>query len=380
MAFVPMAVYFWYRAMTEPRIAYWKMLLPAGYFLLALYTYAPARLFVPVFAGILWLVSMDRNRLSLERRNRFIVQSVLFWGLMIVGAIPLAYHIGWESAESGARLSRITIFDGRPLPAVMLEWVKNYVLHLSPGFLFFQGDENLRHNPAVFGQVHWYLFPLLLAGVVRAVVVRDFISRILLVWFLCFPIAAACTRESIPHALRSVFAVPVIQIVSVYGMMGLAEWIQAYRDRFSASFIPACYRLWLAALVLCAGLFLFDLFVRYPVYSAAQWEYGYKEAVTWWQEEHQPPEETVVSGIAEYPHIFFLFYTEYSPQAWMETQQIDQITFVPTGHALDPFLERKSTRTFYLARPFELSSIQPDKVIRLPDGDAVWKWIVTGGK
>ncbi|MBD3267161.1 phospholipid carrier-dependent glycosyltransferase, partial [bacterium] len=372
MAWIPLGMVFFYLAVTREKKNWIYLIGSVFFFLLALYTYAPARLVIPVLLVCVWGVSLFADRPHGIRGARLWKMAGVFWGLFLLGCIPLAQHILFESAQSTSRLSQITIWGDQPILPAMLEFIKNYALHVSPGFLFFHGDGNLRHSTAVFGQVHWYVFPLLLAGMIRCVRRREWIDRLLLVWLFCFPLAAACTRESIPHALRSVFAVPILQILSVYGMMEWEDWIKKSPNRFSPTFIIMGKRLWILSLVICAGLYFFDYYVRYPVYSAVHWEYGYREAITWWRDRVEEDNQTVVSGIAEYPYIFFLYYDRYSPQAWIENQEIAGVTFIPTGQPVQRFFERGEQTTFYLLRPHELPGFRADKAILLPSGDAIW--------
>ncbi len=398
---IPLGVYCFVKGMRaeNPKPRY--IIVSAIFFLAALYTYAPARLFVPVFIFLLWLVVRWTHRYasvewaqaqvgwaqersdSPPSENYFDVKIFLiFWGIFIIGSIPLAYHLLFEQAESAARLSKISIFDDRPLIFIAKDFFINYLLHLSPDFLFTRGDENLRHHTSVFGQVHWYLFPLLLLGLWKAIRERTFEARILLIWFFSFPLAAACTQESIPHALRSVFAVPVIQLVSVYGLFEFTSMRSGFERVLSKELIRAFKVLWLVILVLFPALYLYDLYARYPKRDevAFAWEYGYREAIGWWKEHREGVDQTVVSGMAEYPYTFFLFYDRYPPQKWIETGRIDGVTFVPTGHPINSYLQKTGAKSLYLARPDEVSFVQPEKVIYTPGGIAIWKWIEWGGE
>lgn len=377
---IPLGLFFFLRQKERPVPGPGHAALSALFFLLALYTYAPAQLFVPVLVVLIWLVSLGREALSPAFRGSCIRSLLCFFGILALGALPMLYHILYQPVESGARFTSISIFDGQPLASVALEWLRNYFLHFSPGFLFIHGDDNLRHNTAVFGQLHWYLLPLLVAGLFRILTRRARADRVLLAWLLCFPIAAACTRESIPHALRSIFAVPVFHIIAAYGLVSLGEWKERLEKWTSRDLVKACRFLWFAALFLCPAIYLYDLYVRYPIYSAVAWEYGYRDAVGWWREHRREAEKAVVSGLAEYPYIFFLFYDAYPPEKWIQEQRIDGVEFVPTGAPIQPYVQKTEHRVLYLLRAPELPSVQPEKVIHTPGGEIIWKWSAWGRK
>lgn len=368
---VPLAVYFLAR---NEKGSVFDSILSAIFFLLALYTYATARLVAPVLAIFLSiaLISTSKNRKGL------VLPLFFFFAVFFIGSLPMVFHLIGQPDASSSRLNDISIFDGQTIHLLIWEFFCNYALHLSPSFLFINGDANLRHNTLVFGQVHWYLAPLLISGTIQAFKRRSRIDVILLVWFFCFPIASACTRESIPHALRSVYAVPVIQLMSVNGLLALNEWRAYFQTKITPKLIHALIVIWFVVFVTFPAIYIYDLFVRYPVYSAQDWEYGYRDAVNWWEENWLPQKRTVISGIAQNPDIFFLFYTRFIPQRYFPDEKIDRAEFLPLGKTADSVFTFKGEPTMYLVRPFELPSIQPEKVIFMPNGGPIWKWVKGG--
>ena len=377
--FVPLGVLFFARNVEKQFASLRDVFLSALCFLAALYTYEPAQLFVPVFVSLLWLVSGSRESFAVERRFYYVRSLVLFFLLFAIGSIPLGHHLLFEPAQSAARFNRISIFDGRPFPAIAGEWFRNYLLHLSPGFLFVHGDANPRHH-LFLGQENLCLAPLVLIGLLRAFTRRSLTDRILLVWFFCFPIAAACTRENIPHALRSIFAVPIIPLSAACGLAALLDW----KSRLESLTSPATLRILagggVCVWVLSVWLYVYYLFGIYPAVTPMMWEYGYRQAISWWQQQRQPNDRLIVSGVAEYPYIFFLFYDRYPPELWQRDNRIEGITFIPYGQSIEPYFKNEDQRTFYLVRPFELPNLQPEKVILTPRREAVWKWIVSGNE
>lgn len=377
---IPLGVFFFARQRDRSFPSIGHALLSAMCFIAALYTYEPAQMYVPVFVVLIWLVSLPRKSQGHESWKAFFFSAMAFFVLFAVGCLPLARHLLVDPVESGARLSRITINQGQPFLALLGEWFKNYALHFSPGFLFIHGDENLRHSAALFGQLHLYLLPPLVIGIARALRGRTRVDRILLIWLFCFPIAAAYTRERVPHALRSVFAVPVFQVMAVYGVVSWNEWRTRLEERLSTHTVKTLARIWLAALAILPGLYLYNLYFRYPVYSAIEWEYGYRQAVDWWKANRQRADSALVSGQAEYPYVFFLFYDRYPPEKWIREQRIEGVEFVPTGQSTQSARDAGEGRVLYLLRQEEMVMAQPEIAIQLPTGEVIWKWIAWGKK
>lgn len=379
---VPLGVLFFVWGYRSARASLWTVA-SAMMFLLSLYTYAPARLFVPLLVLGLVLIHLPLRGSLVEWNRNWILNTGGFVLVLVIGCIPMANHVFFETEASTSRLQNITIFDGQPMAGVLGEWCSNYWQHISPGFLFVYGDENLRHSVGGFGQLHWYIAPLLLVGLIEAFRRRSREDLILLLWFFLFPVAAACTRESIPHGLRSVFAVPVIHLLAARGLPGLAEWYPWLKTRVPLNVLQGIRMLWLAVAVAGVLLFVITLFWVYPVQSAIHWEYGYRDSIAWWQENRGDDSQTVVSGIAEYPYIFFLFYDNVQPRRWIDEQQIDGVRFLPTGQPAGPHYVTGGPPVLYMVRPNELQNITAEALVYLPSTDprrmqAIWKWVRGG--
>ncbi|MEW6234469.1 MAG: phospholipid carrier-dependent glycosyltransferase [Candidatus Omnitrophota bacterium] len=375
---IPLGVYFLMLGREDgvPRVR--DSLLSAFCLLAALYTYEPAQLFIPVFSFFAWASLLSRQMFVRDRRAAFLWAMGAFWLLFAAGSIPLLHHLLYQPDESAARFSRIGIFDGQPFYSAMMEFLRNYAAHLSPSFLFWSGDANLRHHSRMFGQIHLYLIPLIFIGLPQALRQRNAKDRILLAWLLCFPLAAACTRESIPHALRSVFAVPILQLLAANGLHALQENLPWLIAKLGETRVHFWRRAGIAVMAVCVSLHLADFFFRYPRYSAEYWEYGYRNVVDWWKTHHSEADGTVVTGLAEYPYIFFLFYNEYPPDRWIAEQRVEGVTFLPLGESADAHLQEREGRFLYLVRPMELNQIQPEKVVLDPYKTAHWKWTAWG--
>jgi hypothetical protein len=144
--------------------------------------------------------------------------------------------------------------------------------HFSPQFLFLSGDHLDRHGVRGFGAMLHVELLFLAVGIYTALKRRSTADRFLLGWFLLYPLSAALTNEGVPHALRTLHAVPCPQILSAMGVVAALDWA---RRRWGAMAKWA-----VAALVAADALaFAVVLFVYYPHYSAPAFEYGVREAL-----------------------------------------------------------------------------------------------------
>jgi 4-amino-4-deoxy-L-arabinose transferase-like glycosyltransferase len=343
-------------------------------FALALYTYEPAQLFVPLLVfSLVGLAIWHRQVLGTKR---WLLLPVLLFCLL---AIPMIWHVLTEPEESARRFRAISVFAaGRGWGTIWL-LLRNYLAHLSPVFLFLGGDANPRHSTGFPGQTHLYLAPLLAAGLWRCVRRPGYREHVLLTWFLLFPVPAACTSEGIPHALRSIFGLPVLQLISILGTKELRDILLPQWKRAGIRLLSneqLLVTLWLVCSVVLLFVFLINCFWLYPNRSAAYWEYGYREAAGWWLDHRREFPRAIVSGLAEYPEVFFLFYGNVDPETWIETQKVPGVEFLETGRTMRDRYRASEKGLAYLVRPGELPRVVPQYVVYTHGtSDPIWLWV-----
>lgn len=194
--------------------------------------------------------------------------------------------------------------------------ISNYLSHFNPLWLYMHGDEVKRHHAPGFGLMYLATLPLLLLGIYYLLSKHFSVAWPLFVWFLVAPLASALTFEA-PHSLRSLVFLPTWHIFEAAGVLFLIQMIK---------------RRWLINGVL--ALFAFLLLINFVYYfhqyfthtntdHQKDWQYGYKEAI-----EAIPAGENQVifSKNFEQPYIFYLFYTKYDPQKYLNTNGSSRIT------------------------------------------------------
>lgn len=220
----------------------------AGGLLLALacYAYPPTRvqmaLILPAFAIWFWFWRP-------EFRKSLVLSALVF----AVSVIPLVGRLLTPEFQARAAVLSITSEDYlRPLGGfswntVLRLFAENLALNLSPSYLFWKGDANLRHAAGFWGQ--WS--PLEIAALVLAAVLgvsrRGLGSRETLgLWVLCLwaylagVVPAALTWESNPHALRSLGAAPFLSLMAGVVLAKAKErwsWVPPFVLAGSAAFI-----------------------------------------------------------------------------------------------------------------------------------------------
>ncbi|HKZ34420.1 MAG TPA: hypothetical protein VJ179_00935, partial [Patescibacteria group bacterium] len=277
-------------------------------FVVSIYTYNGFLLFLPLasiaFAAFFVFVRKIQVRV-------FLVFFLTFWIL----SLPLL--IQSIQARGGPRFAHVAIVKRvvwekeadlyppllqRREIIVPILFLKNYLSHFSPQFLFTTGDSNPRHGTGSFGVLYLWEGVFALIGLLTLSKKRELLL-LFVPWILLFPVAASLTKES-PHALRSIMLLPIPQILAAWGIQSVEKLISWKKV---ASILLG---------ILIGGtflLFLYEYFVNYPVSSSRHWQYGYKDIVSTYVKKKESVDTMIVTTEYAQPYIFFLFYLQYNP-------------------------------------------------------------------
>lgn len=343
---------------------------------LALYTYAPAKVLVPLF--VVAMAAIYRREFFARSAERRWPCCYPYFGTLLLLSLPMVWFTLFEAERSGLRYDRISIFSQATSPAeLVLLFFQGYLSHFSPSFLLRTGDANLRHSVPGVGQLLWPEAIAALLGLYFVLRRRSREDLLLLAWVALGPLPAALTREGLPHALRSLGALPAMQLLGAVGIVQVLDFLHRWeKNRGACSFSPWKVGIvaWVAGLILFGGSFLATLYWVYPVVSAPWWEYGYAEAVTYLEHHRGDYEETVITGLIEYPQVQILYHTGRDPAEYQRTGRISGYRFLPLGRPYVEDYQRSSRKSLYLLTPFEHDRVPRPALrwIKHPDGSPAW--------
>ncbi|CAN5171980.1 hypothetical protein BH11PAT1_BH11PAT1_1300 [soil metagenome] len=191
-------------------------------------------------------------------------------------------------------------------------FLKNYIAHFSPNWLFILGD-NPRHHPPGMGNLYLISLPFILMGMVLLFKNYRMQALFIFYWLLLAPIASALTVDS-PNTTRSMVFLPIWEIFAALSIVSMYIFLRQYALHI--------------AFVCVIGFLYFANFMYYSTWYfghtdteyAAYWQYGYKQAVLYsseYQKTHNS--NTIFASSFEQPYIFYLFYTKYDPQKYIDT-------------------------------------------------------------
>jgi len=261
---------------------------------LSLYTYSSARVFVPLFIFGLFIFHIKK----LRKLKRHVLLSILGFFLL---SLPAA--IFWFTPQGMARATATLNLS---------DFLPNYLSYFSPNYLFFKGDTDLRLSVARIGQLHYFEIVTVPLGLVF--VVKDFRRRwLVMLWLALHPVAAAVTAPT--HALRSLMGSVAWAMVSAYGISGFYRLFSA---KFDGRAVRAAYVIFAIIALLNIGVSTKTYFKDYPRERETPnlWQYGYREAIRYAEEKSYT--QIIISDRLSIPHIFVLFYTEYPPDLYQK--------------------------------------------------------------
>lgn len=283
LMFILGGIYLFRAAAKKP----WLFVFSAISFMLSLYSYQSPKIFVPVLVLGLLLI------------YRRVWLKAWLW-LLIAGAaaaVAIAPLVKDGLGAGGRRFQMTSVFyqENISLPAAL---VKNYLAHFDPRWLFVSGGETGRSQIKQSGMLLFASAPFLVTGLIYLWKKRkEKWPQVLWWWLLTAPLPAMIGFET-PHTIRAYQLLPALVLVAALGAKQIKHW-----------------RLWLWVLVaINAGWFFYHYFVTYPVESAREWQFGYKEAAAVAREWEDRADKVIISSYYGQPYIFTYWYQDRKPQ------------------------------------------------------------------
>jgi hypothetical protein len=352
----------------------WFLLLSAISFALSLYTFNTARIVSPLL--VILLAFVFRN--SLLKIKKQTVSAFLLGLLIVLPLIPFLF-----TPQAQLRFKEVNIFTdskvietanryieqngGAAWSNIMhnrrvlfsIEYIKHYLDHFSPAFLFISGDENPKFSVQDVGQMYMWDILFLVTGIIFLFKRKEGLYYIIPLWLLVGIIPAATARET-PHALRIETTLPTWQVITAYGFVVFLEWARKLSIKIRSYNLKAVY-----VLLPVAFLFLFinilyylhNYYAHYPKTWSGEWQYGYREAIDYVKSVEDNYDRIVITTVLGRPYAYFLFYNKTNPESFRKTAFVerDPFGFVTVNsfgkyHFSDNFsqAERNEDKTLYI--------------------------------
>jgi len=198
-----------------------------------------------------------------------------------------------------------------------------YFNHFSPKFLTFEGDwQSPRHSAPYIGVILYPSLIFLIIGIFFTLSRPkiDKINIFFLLWLLTAPIPAALTRDTI-QAVRSMsFSIPLIYFISV----GIYFIINKYKNIFLYLLILGTY---LISFIYYSDLYLNHMIKKNP----DDFLYGYQQSMEYLIKNQNNYDQIIMSDFYGQAYIFYLFYSQYSPQLYQQQAKLIENSSGDTG-------------------------------------------------
>ena len=354
LMFILLAILFRLKSFKNPKLIILTVLCGV----LALYTYHSPKIFLPLL--ILGGVTIFRKKVFAKKMRSWTITAAI---LAMVLLFPLVKD---TLSSGGSRFQGTSIFytrEGELKPfnlSLASELVKNYFIHYSSQFLFLGGDNIPRIQMRKVGPLLLIQAPFLILGFIYLLKNRQQNwAKFLLWWLIVGPIPAMIGFE-VPHPIRSYNLLPALTITSALGLTQLKK--------------PLFKNLVILGFILNTSFFLYRYFIYYPIYSAPDWQYGYKQAALTAKEYEDQVDKIIFTSHYGQPHIFTYFYQNRKPLSVFWGAMIKH-TFRDLKWDEDPHL----SNVLLIGTPEEIPSDASGiiKEINYPNGEVAFRIVKT---
>lgn len=346
MAFYLAGTYFFLRGLKEYRLLVFSAIL----FGFTPWIYNTAKLYLPL--TILGFLLIFWNEIKRIPRKYFLVSGIIF--AFVAG--PFAYNTvfsgGVDRFEGISITADNTIIpqigfsrlrDARmrdvntPVGAasqlsdklfhnqsvfLLDTFIKNYFQAYSTDFLVLSGSLNLRHTVPGTGEIYIFVFIFILVGAYFFVFssINRKIKLLIFFWILTTPIPSALTQDGGTHPTRL-----FLMIIPIISMAAYGVWasFNALNMKYRKIFVGAIS----LVIIISFVFYQHNYWIHYPWNSERWWQAGYSEAIRTTVEEGKKYDKVIISNADEPSLIFFLGYSEYSPEKFQKNYPLQQANF-----------------------------------------------------
>lgn len=367
-------------------------------FIASMYTYQSPRLVVPALAILLlpffWRKLLIKQNVFLAVSGIILLIPLIF---IITGTAGLARFQGLSIFSDKGPLNRVNQERGQHQdPSSLLvrlfhnkgevytgNFIKHYLDHFDPNFLFTTGDSLKRNKVPDMGQMYFFEIATFLLGLFFLIKERFTYTKVVLVWLMVAPLASSLTYQT-PNAIRAHNMIIPLTLISGLGLGILCEKLLKLRSFLKYSILGILS----TVIFVSASYFLDRYFIHLPKQYALEWEYGFSQALEYVAKNQDQYQKIVITDKNDQPYILTLFYLKYDPALYQKqikgtgdnkfgfstVNSFGKYEFRPIGK--EEFYKAKNT--LFIATESEADkNIPPIKIINFPNGEVALKAIET---
>lgn len=298
---------------------------------LSVWSYNSYRVFTPLMITLLAVIY--RNQLVSDIKSFQAYTKVLNMGIIVLFFVPMFYQL--FSTVGNARYQEVRILDSGMVSRInearssggsriihnkvsyfVLDFLKNYVSHFSPEFIFTKGGSHYQFSVPGHGLLYPINLLVIIGGIYFLFFKGEHLSSkskyLIIGWIALAPIPSSLTREA-PHVLRAVTLLPIPMILSAMGIGFLLTSFNSFSRKIKL-FTGLGY-----SFVILFSLvgYLSIYFGEYRNNYSWSWQYPYKNVVNFVDENYEKYDKIIVTKKYGEAHEFFLFYLKWEPQKYV---------------------------------------------------------------
>lgn len=290
----------------------YRLLVPCAIsFGLALNTYQGSKIWIPLVITVL-AFCFFKEIIKLGKK--------LVFALIVLSIFVLPILLDYQ--DSIIRGKSVSIFSQKDKNVYEL-FIKGYLSHYSPTFLFLRGDTIGRHSVPGIGELYVFEIPLILIGLYSILKNSSRFKSLLVSWFLIAPIPAALSSP-VPHALRAITFMPIFSLIGAIGLFQLIT--SEFLKRVKPLYLLSLFIIGLFNLILYLHLY----YVHYPKEKGPDWQEGYRDLISYVDNVKDNYESIAVSEVLGKSYIYTMFYLKYDPKTYQQSgnsQAFDKFEF-----------------------------------------------------
>ncbi len=341
---------------------------------LSLYTYVPAKLFVPLF--VTGFAAIFHR--TLLRRWRESALALVLLGIVIAPVVTFDLR---NMQRAGSYLEETTMLSrDAPWSALLRDFAHNYAAFFSPAFLFRQGDPMIRHAVQEHGELYPFFAPLILIGLLAAVGRRDPIMLVPLGWLALYPVAPALMNE-IPSASRGIIGVPAFCLLAAVGGGAILRLPALALQRRAIVISMQLLALGAGAAVLApqVGHYWSLYSGDYREYAAKYYtgfQFGHRQVVKYFRDHYDEYDRLILTTRENnQPRIFLRFYAALDGPVSGAVPPLEKPEKMDRGSPAELHLYAEYRRLLFAVLPEELrlfADYEVKQTILAPDGSPAY--------
>ncbi len=311
----------------------WYLLFSAVFFALSIYTFNTARVVTPLIVLVLgigfWKI--------LFKRKIQVLMAIIIGLLMVLPTLRFLL-----SPQASLRFQEVNIFSDSGIVvsanqqiandnnyfwskiihnrrlAYGVQYLRHYFDNLTPSFLFIKGDGNPKFSTLTVGEMYLWDLPFFVIGILFLFKKREGYWWIVPLWLILGIVPAATARET-PHALRIETTLQTFQILTAIGLLTAINLLKKYKKLV----------IYILSLALFVNFMYFyhDYLVHYPKEFSGEWQYGYKDSISYVESQKNSFDQIDMTMTLGRPYIYYLFYTKKNPKDYRKEAIIQREVF-----------------------------------------------------